>query len=154
KVYIDNYLEGYHIPQIHPGLMRELDYSQYRTECFRWYSKQHAPIRNKQDSLYRRNLDAGAEAQALYYWVFPNLMLNIYPDNIQINVIIPTGPQTVATVFEWYILDPESPAAAADFAKSLAFSDLVQKEDIFICEAVQRGLASRSYDRGRFSVER
>ncbi len=26
KVYVDNYLEGYHIPIVHPGLMKELDY--------------------------------------------------------------------------------------------------------------------------------
>ena len=32
KVYVDNYLEGYHIPIAHPGLMREIDYAQYRTE--------------------------------------------------------------------------------------------------------------------------
>ena len=35
KVYVDNYLEGYHIPIAHPGLMREIDYAQYRTDTFR-----------------------------------------------------------------------------------------------------------------------
>src|SRR3984893_9618939 len=45
KVYVDNYLEGYHIPIAHPGLMREIDYAQYRTETFRYYSQQFAPIR-------------------------------------------------------------------------------------------------------------
>ncbi|MDT9136320.1 SRPBCC family protein, partial [Escherichia coli] len=34
KVYVDNYLEGYHIPIAHPGLMREIDYSQYRTDTY------------------------------------------------------------------------------------------------------------------------
>src|SRR3954465_15384029 len=32
KVYVDNYLEGYHIPIAQPGLMREIDYAQYRTD--------------------------------------------------------------------------------------------------------------------------
>src|SRR5262249_35464283 len=45
KVYVDNYLEGYHIPIAHPGLMREIDYSQYRTETYKYYSQQFAPIR-------------------------------------------------------------------------------------------------------------
>src|SRR5207244_4244756 len=45
KVYVDNYLEGYHLPIAHPGLFKELDYDQYRVETFRYYSKQHAPIR-------------------------------------------------------------------------------------------------------------
>jgi choline monooxygenase len=45
KVYVDNYLEGYHIPIAHPGLMKEIDYAQYRTDTFRYYSQQFAPIR-------------------------------------------------------------------------------------------------------------
>jgi choline monooxygenase len=154
KVYVDNYLEGYHIPAAHPGLFKEIDYKQYRVETERYYSKQYAPIREKPDSLYRRNLEGDAEAQALYYWVFPNLMLNIYPDNLQINIILPLGHDRTVTIFEWYVLDVERPEVAEDFAKSFAFSDLVQKEDIEICELVQKRLGSRSYDVGRFSVLR
>ncbi len=45
KVYVDNYLEGYHIPIVYPSLNRELDYNQYRTETRRFYSIQHAPIK-------------------------------------------------------------------------------------------------------------
>ncbi|HEX8116800.1 MAG TPA: aromatic ring-hydroxylating dioxygenase subunit alpha, partial [Pyrinomonadaceae bacterium] len=45
KTYVDNYLEGYHIPVIHPALHRELDYANYRTETRRLYSIQHAPLR-------------------------------------------------------------------------------------------------------------
>ena len=45
KVYVDNYLEGYHLPIAHPQLFKELDYDSYRVEEFRYYSKQHAPIR-------------------------------------------------------------------------------------------------------------
>jgi choline monooxygenase len=154
KVYIDNYLEGYHIPAAHPGLFKEIDYKQYEVETFRYYSKQYAPIREKPDSLYRRNLDDGSDAQALYYWIFPNLMLNIYPDNLQINIILPLGHERTVTIFEWYVLDVERPEVAEDFARSFAFSDLVQKEDIEICELVQQRLRSRVYDTGRFSALR
>ena len=35
KVYVDNYLEGYHIPIAHPDLFKELDYDAYRVETFR-----------------------------------------------------------------------------------------------------------------------
>lgn len=154
KVYVDNYLEGYHIPMAHPGLFKEIDYNQYRVETARYYSKQHAPIRHNPDSLYMRNLEQGAAPEALYYWVFPNLMLNIYPDNLQINIILPLDHERTLTIFEWYVLDVERPEVAEDFARSFAFSDLVQREDIEICESVQRGLKSRSYDVGRFSVSR
>jgi choline monooxygenase len=27
KTYVDNYLEGYRLPSVHPGLNRELDYN-------------------------------------------------------------------------------------------------------------------------------
>lgn len=154
KVYVDNYLEGYHIPIAHPGLFKEIDYNQYEVIPARYFSRQHAPIRAKDDSLYRRNLEQGAAPQALYYWLFPNLMLNIYPDNVQTNVILPLSHNRTLTIFEWYLKDVNHPGVAEDFAKSFAFSDLVQREDIDICETVQRRLNSRSYHTGRYSVAR
>jgi choline monooxygenase len=154
KVYVDNYLEGYHIPQVHPGLFQELSYPEYKVEVQRFHSKQHAPVRKPQGSLYTRGLDDGAAPVALYYWVFPNLMLNVYPDNVQVNVILPLGSGRTATVFDWYVLTPDDPRAAEDFAASLAFSDVIQKEDIGICEHVQKGLASGAYDTGRFAPQK
>ena len=154
KVYVDNYLEGYHVPVAHPGLFRELDYANYRVETFRHYSKQHAPIRPSAGRPGGRHYaDAGPDAEALYYWVFPNWMVNIYPDNLSLNVVIPLGVEETLTVFEWYApagapRDPES------LARSVAFSDQIQREDVALCEAVQRRLGSRAYDRGRFSVKR
>jgi choline monooxygenase len=154
-LYVDNFLEGYHIPIVHPELFRQLDYSAYRVETARFHSKQHAPIRPRaEESLYRRNLEPDERPEALYYWVFPNVMLNLYPDNLQTNVILPLSAERTLTRFEWFVLDPESPGVAEEFAHSFAFSDQVQKEDIAICEAVQRNLRSRTYDHGRYSVLR
>jgi len=149
KVYVDNYLEGYHIPIVHPGLFRLLDYRAYRVETAALHSKQHAPIRSESGAAS----DGGA-SEALYYWLFPNLMLNFYPDNLQINVVVPLSPERTLTRFEWYVLDPDRPGAMDELAKSLAFADQVQREDIEICEAVQRGLRSKTYRRGRYSVLR
>ena len=154
KVYVDNYLEGYHIPMAHPGLYKEIDYNAYRVETFRHYSKQHAPIRQKPDSLYMRHIEQGAAPQALYYWIFPNVMLNIYPDNLQVNIILPLDHARTITIFEWYVLDADRPEVAEEFHRSFKFSDVIQQEDIDLCEAVQRGLSSRAYDVGRFSVAR
>ena len=94
-------------------------------------------------------LGAGVRPEALYYWVFPNVMLNLYPDNLQVIVILPLTAERTVTRVEWFVLDPESPGVAEEFAKSFAFSDQVQKEDIGICEAVQKNLRSRTYDQGR-----
>lgn len=150
KVYVDNYLEGYHIPIVHPGLFRELDYARYATETKRLYSIQHAPARATAPGRLR----SGEGEESEYYWVFPNLMLNVYPDNFSTNVILPLGPERTATIFEWFFRDPEAAATRKMIEETVAFSDEIQLEDIAICEAVQKGLRSRTYDRGRYSVKR
>ena len=155
KVYVDNYLEGYHIPIAHPSLMEEIDYSQYRVVTRRYSSQQIAPVRPKAPGDNGRRVygDSGP-ADALYFWVFPNLMLNLYPDNLQVNRIIPLSHEKTLTIFEWYCREPHSPAARAHMERVIPFSQQVQEEDIHLCEAVQRGLRSSTYDRGRYSVKR
>lgn len=157
KVYVDNYLEGYHLPIAHPGLFRELDYDQYRVDTFQHYSKQYAPIREVTpgDARDRRYVRSGeGEEDALYYWIFPNVMLNVYLDNTSINIIIPVGHDKTLTVFEWYFESPGTGAGWESMQQIIAFSDEIQQEDIELCEWVQRGLQSKAYDRGRFSVLR
>jgi choline monooxygenase len=157
KVYVDNYLEGYHIPIAHPGLMREIDYPHYRTETFRYYSQQFAPIRalKPEDGGERAYAPGtGTLKEALYFWVFPNLMINIYPDNISTNLIVPINHEKTLTIFEWFFHDVSSASVRERIAKAVAFSDQVQQEDILLCQNVQRGLRSSTYDRGRYSVRR
>ena len=156
KVYVDNYLEGYHIPIAHPGLMREIDYAQYRTETFRYYSQQFAPIRAmKGEEVGERLYSPGTGRQeALYFWVFPNLMVNIYPDNVSTNVILPISQEKTLTIFEWFFQDAGSSKMQERLKKAVQFSDEIQQEDIGLCESVQRGLRSATYDRGRYSVRR
>jgi phenylpropionate dioxygenase-like ring-hydroxylating dioxygenase large terminal subunit len=148
KVYIDNYLEGYHLPAAHPGLCRELDYANYRVETFRHYSSQIAPIRAAKGGETRRYEYADTSRSALYYWIFPNFMLNVYPDNLSSNIILPMGADRTITIFEWFAWSGEVAQATIDF------SDEIQQEDIRICESVNRGLQSRNYSQGRFSVKR
>ena len=148
KVYVDNYLEGYHLPAAHPSLFRELDYAGYRVDTHRYYSSQIAPIKPRTGGLRRYDYDDDSQ-RALYYWIFPNYMLNIYPDNLSANIIVPLGPEKTLTIFEWFSYDTNGVQQA-----TIDFSDEIQQEDIRICESVQRGLRSRHYDRGRFSVKR
>ena len=156
KVYVDNYLEGYHIPIAHPGLMREIDYAQYRTDTYRYYSQQFAPIRamKASDAQERFYAPGTGLQEALYFWIFPNLMLNIYPDNISTNVIVPLSVDKTLTIFEWFFHEVDSPKTKERIAKAVAFSDEVQQEDILLCQNVQKGLRSSTYDRGRYSVKR
>jgi choline monooxygenase len=149
KVYVDNYLEGYHIPIVHPGLFRELDYQNYRTETRTNFSIQHAPL--KRPERIRVN-EPGEDID--YFWIWPNLMLNVYPDNFSTNLILPLGPTRTLTLFDWYFSDPDAPAVRQRIDETIAFSDEIQLEDIEICQAVQRGLRSSTYDTGRYSPSR
>jgi len=151
KVYIDNFLEGYHLPSVHPSLNRELDYGSYVSTLYERHSLQSSPIRGPENeaTVQRRYKQAEGDMVAEYFWIFPNWMLNCYPDNVSLNIVLPTGPETCVAIFEWYFF-PERASAAEETMK---FSDEIQLEDGHICEVVYKNLKSRSYDRGRYSVK-
>jgi choline monooxygenase len=153
KTYVDNYLEGYHLPSVHPGLNRELDYNAYRVEPQNNFVRQFSPIRGAQpgDAAPRRYQQPGPDLTTDYFWIFPNWMLNCYPDNVSLNIVLPLAPERSLAIFEWYL--PEKNHATPAANASVEFSHQIQIEDIAICEIVQKNLHSRSYTRGRFSVK-
>jgi choline monooxygenase len=138
KVYVENYLEGYHLRQVHPGLARVLDWRSYETLPADWSVLQWSPLESRSDGPY-------AAGDALYWWLWPNTMLNVLPGRLQTNRVIPLAVDRCRVEFDsFYPADADPARIAAD----LAFSAEVQAEDIAICEAVQRGLASGSYTPG------
>lgn len=153
KTYVDNYLEGYHLPSVHPGLNRELDYNAYVVEPHAEYVRQFSPIRGAQagDATPRRYQEAREDLTTDYFWIFPNWMLNCYPDNVSLNIVLPVETERTLAIFEWYLPEKDHGTAAAK--ASVEFSDQIQIEDVGICEVVQKNLRSRSYSRGRFSVK-
>lgn len=151
KVYMDNYLEGYHLPHVHPGLSKLLDYRNYKTECFEWYSYQFSPL----DAAENNNADIFyGEGSAHYYCVFPNLMLNILPGRLQTNIILPHDNNQTKIIFDYYYADIHSEQTQKLILQDQEFSDEVQQEDITICELVQKGLNSGSYQAGPLCEKR
>jgi len=152
KTYVDNYLEGFHLPTVHPGLNRELDFNAYTVEPHAQYVRQFSPIRGAQvgDETPRRYQETREDLTTDYFWAFPNWMLNCYPDNISLNMILPVEPERTLAIFDFYL--PEKDLGSKAARDSVDFSDQVQREDIAICEAVQKNLQSRAYQRGRFSA--
>jgi choline monooxygenase len=151
KVYVDNYLDGgYHVNTVHPGLAGVLDYTHYRTEVHGNSSVQTSPMKPADGAV--AGVRAGRDAQ--YWWVFPNFMLNLYQGLMDTNLVLPLGPDRCRVVFDYYFEDTQSPNAAKFMEESMAVTHEVQAEDMGICEEVQRGLGSRSYHTGRFSVRR
>jgi len=148
KVYVDNYLEGYHLPFVHPELTTLLDYQAYVTETFPHYSLQTSPIA-KQDAIY--NTEGNGEAY--YYFIYPNFMLNILPGRLQTNSVIPLAHDRCRVVFDYYYQKLNTNEDRRRAKDDLAYSDKVQAEDIEICVVVQRGLQSDGYTKGRFSPD-
>lgn len=144
KIYVDNYLEGYHVPWVHPGLGQVLDYRAYTTELGEHFSLQTSPVSNN-DGIY-------GDGDAFYYFLYPNTMLNIMTDRVQMNRVIPDGPGACKVEFDFYYAPSEEALARA--AEDNAFSDEIQEEDRIVCEAVQTRLASGAYEPGRLSPAR
>jgi choline monooxygenase len=154
KVFVDNYLDGgYHINTVHPGLANVLDYSRYHTEMYPEASVQVGPLvaphSDEGESVSR--VRTGGEVQ--YWWLFPNLMINVTGNVMDTNLVLPLGPERCRVLFDFFFsrTEADSPSFTRD---SIAVSHAIQLEDAGICEEVQRGLASRSYSTGRFSVRR
>jgi choline monooxygenase len=138
---------------VHPGLNRELDYSAYTVEPYARHVRQFSPIRGAQpgDAAPRRYQEAGPDLTTDYFWIFPNWMLNCYPDNVSLNIVLPVDAEQSLAIFEWYL--PEKDLASAAARAAVEFSDQIQNEDVGICETVQKNLGSRSYQRGRYSIK-
>ena len=153
KVFVDNYLDGgYHVPYLHKGLDSVLDYSNYMIENGKNHCLQWSPI-----------VAEGAEVQtgavrkgdrALYYWIYPNFMINWYDGVMDTNLVVPRGVDQTEVIFDFYFPDVVSEEARQKNHASVAVGQRIQDEDVAICKSVQRGLNSRAYNTGRLSVRR
>ncbi|MEL6986755.1 MAG: SRPBCC family protein, partial [Bacteroidota bacterium] len=149
-LYVENYLEGFHIPFVHnQSFGNMLDAQNYTTLLYEHASVQ---VGYANESDYCFNLpeghpEHGKRVAAYYYWLFPNIMFNVYPYGIQVNVVKPLTKNSCKVHFIFYIKDQEI-FEAMDAA---ALAAKVEREDEFVVEGVQKGLQSRFYKNGRFS---
>jgi choline monooxygenase len=82
-------------------------------------------------------------------------MLNAYEGVMDTNLVLPLGPDRCRVLFDFYFPRADtSDEARAKQEKSIQVADQIQDEDVGICEDVQLGLGSRSFDAGRYSVRR
>lgn len=150
KVYMDNYAEGYHVATAHPGLHKEMSLDDLYVDTYRFHSTQRAavrpPYRGRQPG--RRYINSNPGDQICYHVLFPNFMIDDYPDNLSTNRVLPLGHDKTLLKFDWWFkedIDQES------IDSMIVFANQVQDEDIQICLDVQKRLQSRAYNTGRFS---
>jgi phenylpropionate dioxygenase-like ring-hydroxylating dioxygenase large terminal subunit len=151
KVFVDNYLDGgYHVPHLHKGLDSVLDYSNYTIENGANFCLQSSPMVSRADD----QVGAVRGGQhALYFWLYPNFMINWYEGVLDTNIVRPLAVDRTEVIFDFYFADVSEQARERNRA-SIDVGERIQDEDVGICESVQRGLQSRAYQAGRLSVRR
>ena len=168
KVAIDNNLENYHIPIGHPGYYRLLEGSVIETIAddagSTRVSLSRAKVRAKPSSNwserhYQRLLPASEfalETIAADAWLFagmaPNMGINFYPDSMDVFQILPLGPEKCLARNPIYVRSNVNRAGRAAQWLNARINAQVGSEDRFLCEGVQRGLASHDYRPGPLST--
>jgi choline monooxygenase len=138
KTYGDNYLEGYHVPLVHPALTRTVDPSSYRVEAADGWARHTVDTRE------------GATTSGTWLWHWPNLAVNLYEAGMSVERWFPTGPTTCRLVLDYWFADTGS-AAVEDNRRAIEGSTTLCLEDQAICEAVQRNLEAGEYVSGLLS---
>lgn len=150
-LYCENYLEGFHIPFVHAGLNSIIDYGNYTTELFP-YSSLQLGLAKREDVIFDlppQSPDFGKQIAGYYFWVFPNMMFNFYPWGLSINHVKPIALSRTKVSFISYVWDESKLRQGAG-----ANLHQVEMEDEDIVQNVQKGIRSRFYTHGRYSVKR
>lgn len=148
-LYIDNYLEGFHIPYVHPALAQVLDAESYKVHVLPWGVLQIGFASHPEVPVFELpdfHPDVGQRVAAYYFWLFPNLMLNLYPWGLSVNSVLPQAVNRTLVRYQTYIWNEElfGQGAGGDLSQ-------VEREDQAIIARVQAGIQSRLYTRGRYS---
>ena len=136
KTYVENYLEGYHVPTIHPSLDAEIVSDRYTVTMDGLIAVHEVPMRTP-DPVYG----------GLWAWLWPNLGVNVYATGLMMERISPLGAG--ACRLDYLYLMPKGVEVSAD---TLTMSGAVTAEDIEIAETVQINLNAGVYDTGRLSL--
>lgn len=160
KLIVENYLECYHCPSIHPELCRVSppDSAEAFDHTGFWIGgpmalRDDAETMSLDGAMHGVRIAGLTDEQArkiCYYAVFPNLLISPHPDYVMTHRLTPISPTETSVECSWLF-----PAEAMDkegFDPSYAsdFWDLTNYQDFSACEAVQRGMATRGYLPGPF----
>jgi choline monooxygenase len=152
KAVIDNYLDGgYHIPHMHPTLDAQLDMESYRTENFGMCCIQSSAPSALRDERIGFDARDRIGQGAIYAWIHPNFMINLYGPCIDTNTVVPLGPDRCKVVYDFFVHEDAGDAGTDFVRRSIEQSAVTQREDIEICESIQVGMQSPSFDRGRYA---
>jgi choline monooxygenase len=164
KLVAENYLEGYHVPIAHPGLMRLYDYKRYSFELHDGWVWFDAPLRdqpseNRLERLYQRvarpmpGLSEADRHAWRYAFVYPNTTIDLHPDQVTVWQMVPSG--TAETRDVWGCFGPPKRDVMTRVAQRLNthVNTGVLDEDIDLVAAVQRGIRTHGYHPGPLAAK-
>jgi choline monooxygenase len=146
KVFVDNSLDGgYHVAYAHEDLAEGLEFGGYQTDIFDRSSIQVCETVGQDKRLGER---------VLYAWLYPNFFVNRYGRVMDTNLVMPVSVDKCQVIFDFYFdyENLEEWEVKRTMRKAIDQSDVIQREDIDICESAQRGMNSMAFDRGRYSA--
>ena len=149
KVVVDNYVECYHCRPAHPDFASIIEMDSYEIELGKLWSRQYGPRIRPDNSAYP--LDAGNGYQhSIFWYLWPNTTFNVMPGPEAIGIFAVRPDAAGRSAFEGHTL---SAGGKAYRPRSEYINETLGPEDVDICESVQRGLRSRSYDQGVYIVD-
>jgi choline monooxygenase len=163
KIITENYLEGYHVPIAHPGLMRLLDYKRYEAEVHEWGASFEAPLRdapsgNRLERAYQRlvrpmpGLDDPEDRRVWrYLFLYPNTTIDLYPDQVNVWQIVPQDVGVSRDVWACFRAPGSGPVTRLVQRINHRLNNRVLAEDIDLVSRVQTGVRTRGYSPGPLS---
>ncbi len=154
----DNYSDNLHIPVAHDGLTRIFAKS-YEISAHGWADRMKGdlvdkPSANFWERFYQAHLpevphlSKTSQRRWLYYKLWPNMAFDIYADQIDFMQWIPTGPTTCVLREMVHALPDERREMKLARYANWRINRTVNKEDTWLIERVQQGMASSSYGAG------
>jgi phenylpropionate dioxygenase-like ring-hydroxylating dioxygenase large terminal subunit len=150
----DNYSDGLHITVAHPGLTRLFggDYRIHAGEHVDRMSGELAdrPSSNLSERAYQKLLP-GEDRRWLYYKLWPNVAIDIYPDQVDFMHFVPVGPtETLIREVSYALPEAKIPEGRRREMRAARYLNWrinrrVNEEDTALIRRVQQGMASSSY---------
>jgi choline monooxygenase len=138
KVYTDNFVEGYHIPGIHPAFNAVIEFDKFAAEG-----------RNRA-VIMKAPQKGGAFYGGTWLWRYPNMTLSTFPGGMNISRIVPLGPRRVRQYYNFLFADT-SPEAVARHRTTIERNCEIIRQDFAICESTQANLEAGVFSQGPLS---
>lgn len=137
KIYTDNFVEGLHIPGIHPAFHAAIDFDAFQTTAHDGFVRMTAPPK---DGLWYRGK---------WLWMWPNWTLSLFHGGMNTSRINPLDENRTELIYNFYFDDTLD---EAERERTIQGTLSVVREDFEVCVESQKNYASGAYRPGPLSA--